>query len=369
MRSLGFPNLAPQPSQSITPKPTKPKGRLLFGFIIICSFGFVAYHVWDAYFRHSAYGIVTAKVIEVSAPYNGVITSLHVKEGERVVQGQVLAVIENIDFRNEYECSRDKLSLASAELNAQVAKLKLEYAFRLDSNIGTVVNYYELVGKAAQEKARYEETRDIYRRSSQLLKEHSIAQQEVNVVRFAMLGHYKTLQELNTAVIKAKERMDKIEKVYGNQDVLNGWQEQISPLLVRVENAKAELERARVKLEVGNVTSPVSGIVVKRCHHIGEQCYDKPLFSIIQDNTYYVTMYVTQEDTNEFKVGQLIELRTPTGKVDCIIERIGDTYEHAPDSLKRYYKVSQNLLPIHMKINGNSDLKYGATLKLPYFRS
>jgi len=100
VNQIGFPNIQFQNAQSsIPPRPLKPKGKFLIGFIFLIICAFIVYNVWDAFFRHSAYGVVKGNIVEVSPPYEGVLMSLLVEKGNHVNQGDPIAIIENIRVR------------------------------------------------------------------------------------------------------------------------------------------------------------------------------------------------------------------------------------------------------------------------------
>src|SRR5207245_4600004 len=66
---------------------------------------------------------------------SGRIVRFHVEENDRVEQGQVLAEIEPIHYRDQVEQARGKLELAEAELQRQeagLAKLKKEVPLQID---------------------------------------------------------------------------------------------------------------------------------------------------------------------------------------------------------------------------------------------
>ena len=369
-QSFGFPNLPHKgfAASSQVPQPPKPKGRLLIGFIFLAGIVYIGYMVWDAYFRHAAYGVIDARIVEVSSPYDAAIASLEVSEGEHVRQNQVLMTVENFELKANYAAARDNLAIASSELTAQVSRMKLDYAFHLDNTTGIIVGYYELVARLGQEQGRLEETRDFSKRAERLLKGNAVSAEESNALKFRLAGCEKSVRELTQAIEDARERVKRLEKVYDKKVVLDSWQEQLKPLERRIEYASAEIDRIKEKIELGKIISPVSGTVAKRYQYAGERCTaGKALFSIIEDSTTYVILYVQQEVTSEYYIGRNLELYSPFGVIFCTVERVGDKYETAPDSIKRFYKASQNLLPIHLKMNDSYNLKYGATVKLPYF--
>jgi hypothetical protein len=84
--TLGFPqasNLAKlNPVARPTPLPRRPKGRWFVGLLLLAAVSYGGYQVWETFFRYRAYGMVTGRVVQLSPPWEGVASYLHVREGE-----------------------------------------------------------------------------------------------------------------------------------------------------------------------------------------------------------------------------------------------------------------------------------------------
>jgi membrane fusion protein (multidrug efflux system) len=79
---------------------------------------------------------VEAHIVNIAPEMvSGRIVRFHVEENDRVEQGQVLAEIEPIHYRDAVEQARGKLDLAQAELKRQeagLAKLENEVPLQID---------------------------------------------------------------------------------------------------------------------------------------------------------------------------------------------------------------------------------------------
>src|SRR5438552_15876310 len=83
-------------------------------------------HWWTYRSSHSVTddAFVEAHIVNVAPEMvSGRIVRFHVEENDRVEQGQVLAEIEPIHYRDQVEQGRGKLDLAEAELKRQQAGL------------------------------------------------------------------------------------------------------------------------------------------------------------------------------------------------------------------------------------------------------
>jgi multidrug efflux pump subunit AcrA (membrane-fusion protein) len=124
--SFGFPQrmAVPGPGVSRPPAPKRPKGRWFVGLVLLGACGFAAYMGWDTFFRYQAYGTVEGRVIQVPPPWDGVIRYVHVREGDRVRQGQLLVTVDNVELRQREVQLTNQLQVAQAELTATAAKLR-----------------------------------------------------------------------------------------------------------------------------------------------------------------------------------------------------------------------------------------------------
>src|SRR5437764_1397469 len=136
--SFGFPVTAAQTKQAPmtvpTPLPKRPKGRWFIGLLLLTGCAYAGYHVWDGFFRYTAYGTVTGRLVQLSPPWDGELAFLSVREGDRVRQGEVLATLENHELRQKLDQTDDELRVAQATLEAEAARLKWMAAFQVDQS-------------------------------------------------------------------------------------------------------------------------------------------------------------------------------------------------------------------------------------------
>src|SRR5262245_29104936 len=122
---------APAPSRP-TPLPKRSKGRYFVAAILITLLGFLTLAIWNLFLRYEGYGIVEGRVIQISAPLDGLVRSLDAREGERVSPGDVLLTVESAADQAELATVEDELRMAQAELHARSAELRLAAQLRGD---------------------------------------------------------------------------------------------------------------------------------------------------------------------------------------------------------------------------------------------
>src|SRR6266511_3848451 len=135
------------PTTPVAPSVPAPSRRLprLVRWAVWCAAGgtaiVAAYLVilwWSYLSSHSITddAFVEAHIVNIAPEMvSGRIVRFHVEENDRVEQGQVLAEIEPIHYRDQVEQARGKLDLAAAEPKRQeagLAKLKKEVPLQID---------------------------------------------------------------------------------------------------------------------------------------------------------------------------------------------------------------------------------------------
>jgi multidrug resistance efflux pump len=357
----------PPPVQRPSPLPKRPKGRFFVAALLlgVCAFG--AYNVWDAFFRYRAYGVVQGTVIEVSVPWDGAVQYIHVTEGEAVRQGQVLLTLENVDLRQQLARLEDELRLAQANLEAEVSKLKWDKQWQEDRYQDARVDYYEVWGKLLEEQAKLTRLKLTLTRTQELHDRHAVSDAELEQALLGAQGQRQKVEKLQSALVEARSR---VETTLGRAE---RGSDQLKPKLIAIESLHGEIARARERLDQGQVCSPVNGLLVKRHCSVGERLHGlDPVFSILEEGSLEVVMYLPQSISTRFGVGDrlFLEVDPYHGRLPGTVVRLGEQYETAPESIARHYRKDQQLLPVHVSPDTEFDrwmaLRVGGVAKLPF---
>jgi membrane fusion protein len=379
---LGFsrPAPAPGPGPSPAPKPLpkRPKGRWFLGLLLLTVCVLVVYFVWNSFFRYQAYGTVTGRVVKVSPPWEGVVKYLHVREGDRVVQGQLLFTLDNLDLRQRYARLTDDLLAAEASLKREAAKLKWQAALSSNQSQEAVAQYYETHASLLKEEAQLEAYRIEYERGLLLAKSNAISGKELNVLRLNCQGQERSVKQLKVALAERKKRANQTKNLINKGGSLtSGLAEagfdQLRPELVRIETIQAEKARIKEQLDQGQVRAPANGLVIKSNRFTGEHCKpDEPLLTILEEGSVQVVLYMPQNASNMLAVGDEVTLSVSpfSHPARCKVVRLGDQYEAAPSNLERYYCANEKLLPVYLRPDSEAAswrvLRLGEVVQLPY---
>src|SRR6266403_3562009 len=179
------------------------------GIAIVAAY--LVIHWWTYRLSHSITGdaCVDAHIVNVAPEtVSGRIVRFHVEENDRVEQGQVLAEIEAIHYRDQVEQARGKLELAEAELKRQEAgltKLKNEVPLQINVAEKTVEEAHAAVSVA---KANLTLARREYDRFTKLAEQDATTIRKAEEVTRAHDAARAEARLADTRVAKADKMLD-----------------------------------------------------------------------------------------------------------------------------------------------------------------
>ncbi len=187
---------------------------------------------------------------KISAP----VQAFHVKRGDHVSKGQLLAVLENRDLQAAVGDSKGALDQAQSALRTTTAATVPEDTNKAQQDVQAA--------KQAMEAAQ-----KVYESRKQLFEQGALARrlvEEANVAYVQARSQYEiALKHLQTV-----ERVGRVEQVKGAE--------------AQVESAKAKHQGAEAQLSYSEIRSPISGIVADRPLYAGEiASAGTPLMTIV----------------------------------------------------------------------------------------
>jgi membrane fusion protein, multidrug efflux system len=300
---------------------------------------------------------VEAHIINVAPEMvSGRVVRFLVDENDKVEQGQVLAEIEPVHYRDQVEQARGKLDLAEAELKRQeagLAKLKKEVPLQIDVARQTLagarteearakdalklttdeVNKTIEEARAAVELARANLTlaRQEYdrftvlaaqdatpkRKAEEVTRAHDAARAELRLAdaRLAKAEAARTriavanrdLEVARTLVAKAGKALDLAETGY---DQIREIELTVGVKKETVKDAQIGLESAEHQFQFTQVRAPFPGVVVKRYRSLGDfVSAGTPILSMYNPDLLYVTANLEETRLRGVAPGNPVELR------------------------------------------------------------
>lgn len=180
--------------------------------------------------------IIPAHKILVSPKVSGMLVSLNIEEGMRVTKGDVLGVIETIEY--EADVHRAEAVLAMAEQRS----LELERGSRPEEIEQARAELAEAQAMLAQLDADFQ-------RSGRLAKIGGISQAELDAATASYNAQKRRIERLGAALALLEEGPRIERKRLAKAEI---------------EQAKAELTKAKWRLENCTIRSPISGTILKK---------------------------------------------------------------------------------------------------------
>lgn len=208
--------------------------------------------------------------IEVGAQVPGKLSEVTVEEGEQVLKGQVIAVIENADLRSAVETARaETATLRSARETARARLLEVEADRARIANAARPEERREA-------RARFEETLPIvenakreYERRQRLFATGDVSREDLDRARTALETAEKTsntmLERFN--VVNAGARADDLTKA---EAAVRIAESQLREYDARIGEAASRVREAEARLEKTYVRAPIAGVVLRKRLKSGE---------------------------------------------------------------------------------------------------
>ena len=217
--------------------------------------------------------------IRVSAQVGGRLQRVLVEENDRVIAGQVLAVIEHADFQARVASAEATLSLREAE--SRRVRNGARQQERRDA-AAAVREAEAVLHNADADRGR---RRELFREAVISREEMDRAEQQVNVAQ--------------ARVDAARERSSLIEADAREEDQARADAD--------VALAQASLGEARAVLEKTVVRAPIDGVVLRKHRRPGESVstqFESPIVTLADRSRVRVRMDVDESDVARLRVGQ-----------------------------------------------------------------
>lgn len=290
--------------------------------------------------------IKASRLVYVVPKISGRIIAIRVDEGDKVEKGELIALIEDDDYRASVEEAKAKLMLAEANL----ANIKA------GSRSEAIANMKAQVESAEAEKEYWFKELE---RNKNLSKKGFISDNELNNFKLNYRVADKKVESL-------KESMNLL--------IAGPRKEEIKIAEAQVDEARAKLTIAQNNLSYTKVTAPFFGTILHKYKDVGDYVTSSmsfienyntlsmgtPIVAIADFSQLEVTVDINETDINKIKLNQPVEV-IPDAYTD-------DTY---PGKVKLISpKVDKNKNTIEVKIIltdiSNSILKHDLSVKINF---
>ncbi len=221
--------------------------------------------------------------IELQTYHRGTIEQVLVREGDRIVDGQPLAVIDSAGFRNDIALARAELATANAELQ------KIQ-------NGAHALEQQESEALYAAKLATLKRAELNLERVTRLRADGAIPQKEMD-------DQKSLVAAMRAETSAAQSRMDLL-LAPPREDELDIARSQVTVMESKVASAELQLERATLR-------SPVVGTVLQVNIEVGELTgpnSTKPAIIVADTSCYHVRAFVEELDAPRITIGMAAEI-------------------------------------------------------------
>lgn len=281
-------------------------------------------------------GNIEAHESVVSFKVQGRIVELPVQEGQYVTQGDLLARLDDEDFRQQVSMDEATVHTREAELELALAGSRVQ---EIKAAKQTVVD-----AQADLELRRAE-----LRRRQALLPEQGVSREN--------------LETALTQLKRAQATYERAKQTY-DQVVEGTRKEEIAVQRANLRLAREALQMSRVKLSYTVLSAPVTGVVLVRQAEMGEvMSPGTPVVTIADVDHLWLRGYINETDLGRVRWGQPATVHTDTypGKAyQGRVSFISSQAEFTPKSVETHKERVKLVYRIKIDLdNPNHELKPG----------
>jgi HlyD family secretion protein len=299
---------------------------------------------------------------------DGVLTSVHVTEGDDVRQDTQLAKVVDLEFEQQLARVADELRIAEATLQAEIAKVQWQSHVEETEMTKSIAELFESAGRMHDEHGSLDVLRYQLQLNRELHKKQASVEVDLTTFEIQERAKKEELDSIEKAIVVLKQRAERAV----TSPRLGA--EQIQPMIAKSEMLLNEIARLRERIAQGDLRSPVNGTVLRRHHPAGECVKShEALFSVMEESSLEIEVFLPQHMSGDYKVGDTVELKIePFNElVPCKVTAIGAEHRRPPENIEVFYRTNVRLLPIRLKPVGKfadeKKLSVGSVAKLPHF--
>ncbi len=365
MSQVNQPNEANKPQHTPNAHPHKPheepkkksKGFVIALVVLVAvggTFG-VSKYIHGLHHEETDDAQIETNISPVVPRISGYVTEIRVKDNQKVKKGDTLVVLDNRP--EQIQVMQATAALEAAKSNHGVAE-----AMTNASKMG-IATYQAnvLVSDAQIEAAKVNVTRTTqdYNRYANLIKDHSITQQQFEQADAAKQSAERQLQVL----MDQKNAATRQTNAATSQS--NATAQQVNVANATIQQKMADLENAKLNLSYTVIVAAVDGRVSKVNVQLGQLLQaGQSLFSIVLDSNPWVVGNFKETQLSKMREGQKVTIHIDAfpghsfeGKLSSFSPATGSRFALLPpdNASGNFVKVVQRL-PVKIEFTGTDEL-------------
>ncbi len=281
---------------------------------------------------------IDGDISPVVARVGGYVDSIYFEENAHVNKNQVLVKLDDRDYKVKLEQAISAQKGAGESIGVGQSQIYTNAANAANARAGIV-----------QAQAKLSEVQKDYARYANLIKDGSITQQQFDQA--------KSNLQVAQATLRAAQ-----DQYRAAQEQVGATRNQLKVTSTGVNQRQADVDFAKLQLSYTTVLSPASGITSKKSIQIGQLVQaGQTLFSIVNDNSLYITANFKETQLDHIRNGQKVEIEVdayPEMKLEGTVYNFspatGAKFSLLPpdNATGNFVKVVQRV-PVKIKINAS----------------
>lgn len=279
---------------------------------------------------------VECQIIPILPRTSGYIKTLFVQDYGSVNKGEFLAELDDAELQSQLvEMEADSAQIV-ADINSSLAAVQ---------NAQTTLKVNE--GNIEVSQVKLEQSLEEFNRNKNLFSEQAITQKQLDDSKYNYQSIQKVYQNYQNELLAAQSKIPVLTSIVKkNEAVLN--------------LKRSKIAEIKLKLSYTKIFAPSSGKIGKK--NISEGQFVQagtPLFSVVNDSTFWVTANFKEAQIKNISIGKEVDLKFEafpeekiTGKIESISDATGARFALLPpdNASGNFVKVSQRI-PVKIKIN------------------
>ena len=297
---------------------------------------------------------ISADISPVIPRISGYVAKVFVDDNQFVKKGDTLLVLDDRDYKVKLDQAIAALEISKANLNSAKAATKAAKA-----NIGTAkASINTIDAQIESAKINLRRASQDYDRYSNLIKDHSITQQQFDQAQAAKETAEKQVLILQGQKNQASQQTNAVSVQS------NATSQQIENADAGIHQREVDVEAAKLNLSYTIVVAPEDGLISKVNVKSGQFVQaGQALFSIVHNKDIWVTANFKETQLNKMSVGQNVTVHADVypnhpfeAKIASFSPATGSTFAVLPpdNASGNFVKVVQRL-PVRIEFNNEAD--------------
>lgn len=297
---------------------------------------------------------VEANISPVIPRISGYVLEVNAKDNQPVHKGDTLMVLDDRDLK--LKVAQAEAALATAQSNLQSAKATTNVATSNIASSKAAVSTANAQIETA--KVNVWRTTQDYNRYANLIKDHSVTQQQYEQA----LAAKQTAEGQLQVLVDQRNQVAQQTNVVSSQSTATSQQIGIASSIIR--QRQVDVEDAKLNLSYAVITAPADGLVSKVNVQPGQFLQSgQALFSIVLNDDIWVVANFKETQFNKMKIGQRVIIHAdafPSHSFESTLTSFspatGARFSLLPpdNSSGNYVKVVQRL-PVKIEFTNKTD--------------